>query len=181
MFIYETEKSFIIKTQPEEKMEEIFIYADFKTYYKICVPKNKLTKYIVHNEKYVLKLLTKVEDIKKNSVKYEDEEKKDYSAPRWDNSRDGLKYPWVIFKISSSSHESKWGDLEITLPENFLDLGEMIITNLLENIIRYEIKKFENTKTIKINFILKKGTDFVKDLPSVPYITNLKILFEMLS
>jgi hypothetical protein len=162
MSFYETEKSFIIKTQSEEKMKEIFTYADFKTYCKICVPKNKLTKYIIQNEKNVLKLLTKVEDIKKNNLKYEDEEKKDYSAPRWDNSRDGLKYPWVIFKISASPLESKWGDMEITLPENFLDLSELIITNLLENIISYEIKNFENTETIKINFILKKATDFVK-------------------
>ena len=172
MSVYETDKSYIIITDPEEKLKDLFVYADFGNYFKICVPKNKLTKYIIKNEKYVLKLLSTVEDIKKNNIKHEEGEVKEHVAPRWDNSRDGLKYPWVIFKESN---------LETTLTKDFLILEELIITNLLEYIERYEIKKFENTETIKIKFILKKDTEFVKDLPSVRFVTNLKTLFEKLS
>ena len=183
--ICETENSYIVrmdivyvKQVNLEKIKDLFVFALFDTCIKLCVQKDKLTKYIVENMGYnnysLINFLVRVEDIKKNSVEIKKTKEIDPENTKeiWDDTKEGLTHPWVWFKDEK---------LYITLPQDFLYLEEFIISNMLENITSYEIQNFENTKTIRIVFILKKGTEFLKDVPKVPYFTGLKGLFEKLS
>lgn len=118
------------------------------------IPKNKIVQYILNGKEPLekkLKTVEKVSYILDNKLTFEyTKPKKDSSKPVWDLDNSGLDHPWVWL--------ANYG-INIILPENYLDLQNLIIFFTKKFCSDYYIKKFEKSKTIKLFIVLKKDEE----------------------